>query len=470
MASGAKTEVYSEVLAQVCLAYSIQKNSALTKNVLLLGDGLNSSVIKDIKRLMISQRAVNLTNPQFTKGFVDYISGNVSGKLNWVDAQGRNMMKVKQKFKIGSDYIVYNDKLFGNTPSDNNPYTAFLKAKTGAKPDKWNPADMWVMNVEGIKALHNMNRKVRGRKKVSLQYANQFLMDQFSKKNIIPVSLKKPQKSPHLDIVNSNEFVTRLSLGGTSNPTVEYTTGNKDVKINFTIETVELAPGQKASTARRNPQNIRGTVVKGSEKHIRLKYHVDNKKIELEYEQTKVGKEKFSYAAAKMGNLGAANFQNIINKTSKQGVNKLNSIQRGLKGEFGNGNDLEVNPWFNAKHLGVVKARRSEETLEPHYAKLADYVSKLWEEIEGSVPDFRRDVKGGLTKGSGLWSKARAGELGVAISSINSERVQKRVIQNLYEAAASISYVVGLTSDEQELMEPSSRKVAFNAGVYVKVY
>ena len=27
-----------------------------------------------------------------------------------------------------------------------------------------------------------------------------------------------------------------------------------------------------------------------------------------------------------------------------------------------------------------------------------------------------------------------------------------------------------LTSDEQELMEPSSRKVAFNAGVYVKVY
>ena len=74
--AGALTELYSEVLAQVCLAYSIQKNSALPKNVLLLGDGLNSSVIKDIKRLMISQRAVNLTNPQFTRGFVDYISGN----------------------------------------------------------------------------------------------------------------------------------------------------------------------------------------------------------------------------------------------------------------------------------------------------------------------------------------------------------------------------------------------------------
>ena len=308
MASGALTELYSEVLAQVCLAYAIQKNSALTKNVLLLGDGLNSSVIKDIKRLMISQRAVNLTNPQFTRGFVDYISGNVSGKLNWVDAQGRNMMKVKQKFKIGSDYIVYNDKLFGNTPSDNNPYTAFLKAKTGAKPDKWNPADIWVMNRKGRVALKNLNRRVKNRSKISLEYCNQFLAKQFTEKNIIPISLKKPQPSTHIEIVNSNEFVSRINLDKTTNPTIEYTYGNKDVKINFTIETVQLAKGQKAATARRNPNNIKGTVVKGSEKHIRLKYHVDNKKLELEYTQT----GSPSYAAAKMGNIGATNFQKFI--------------------------------------------------------------------------------------------------------------------------------------------------------------
>ena len=40
------------------------------------------------------------------------------------------------------------------------------------------------------------------------------------------------------DIINSNEYVTRLSLNKTNNPTVEYTMGNKDVKINFTIETI----------------------------------------------------------------------------------------------------------------------------------------------------------------------------------------------------------------------------------------
>ena len=102
-----------------------------------------------------------------------------------------------------------------------------------------------------------------GRNKVSVEYCNQFLAQQFSERNIIAISLKKPQRTPHIEVVNSNEYITRLSLNETSNPTIEYTYGNKDVKINFTIETIQLAPGQKASTARRNPASARGTVVSG---------------------------------------------------------------------------------------------------------------------------------------------------------------------------------------------------------------
>ena len=79
-------------------------------------------------------------------------------------------------------------------------------------------------------------------------------------------------------------------------------------EINFTIETVKLDGKQKASTARRNPDRIRGTVVAGSQKHIRLKYHVDNKKLELEYTQTRLGE---SYAAAKMGNIGAVSYTHL---------------------------------------------------------------------------------------------------------------------------------------------------------------
>jgi len=461
---GSATELYSEVLAQVCLAFAIENNRAMTES------DLNENTISGFKSMVITHSRGRLTNKRFIGELIEFGKYPISKGFTWVDGQGSAMLSVKNRFKLNSTYKLYNDKIYGKNPGATNPYTAFLKAKTGAKPDKWNPADIWVMNREGLSALIKMNRKVMSRTKISLSYANQFLMDQFSARNIIPISLKKPQKTPHIDIVNSNEYVTRLAFGRSGNSDIEYTMGNKDVKINFTIETLELAPGQKASTARRNPQTARGTVVKGSEKHIRLKYHVDNKKVELEYEQSKVGKEKFSYAAAKMGNLGAANFQNIINKTSKQGVNKLNSIQRNYKGEFGEGNDLTTDPWFNGKHLGVVKARHSARELEPHYLKLAEYVGDLWNEIQGSVPNFQRDTKGGLHEASGLWSKARAGELGVSISSIPNEKVKQRVIQNLYEAAASVSYVTGLTAAEQEMMEPSSRQVSFHAGVYAKVY
>jgi|TARA_B100000085_G_C18513193_1_gene500563 hypothetical protein len=459
--SGKDTETYTEVLAQVCLAYSIVSNKALTKQDLVSGSDLNPKVVASIKRYMVTQSSVNLTNKSFTAGFVEYIKGDVSKGLNWVDAQGRNMMEVKKRFKIGSGHKVYNDKLFEGGQSDNNPYTAFLKAKTGAKTDKWNPADIWVMNLAGRQALKKLNRRVQARTKVSLEYCNQFLAQQFSHGNIIPVSLKKPQKTPHIDIVNSNEFVTRVVLKKTNNPTIEYTYGNKDVKINFTIETVQLAKGQKASTARRNPNSIRGTVVAGSEKHIRLKYHVDNKKLELEYTQT----GKPTRAAAKMGNIGAGNFQKIINETSKQGVNKLNNIERNYSDI-----DIKTSPWFNGRQLGVTKARKEVSKIEPHYDRLAEYVGEIWKEINNINFD-----SGKMKEPDALWSKARAGELGMTIHAISNESVKKRVIQNLFEAAASISYVTGLNKEEMALeqqvgMDASPRKTNFNASVYVKVF
>ena len=463
---GSETELYSEVLAQVCLAYAMKNSRAMTPLT------LNKDTIHDVKSLIETHSVANMKDDDFLDDLIGFGLYPISRGFTWVDGQGAAMLKVKDKFSLPSTgYKIYNDKLYGKTLTLDNPYVAFLKANTGAKPDKWNPADMWVMNDDGKKALSDMNKKVKARTKVSLGYANQTLNDQFNEKNIIPISLKKPSKTPHLEIVNSNEYVTRLSLNQTNNPTIEYTMGNKDVKINFTIETVKLEDGQKASTARRNPQGIRGRVVNGSQKHIRLKYHVDNKKIELEYDQS--GKSVTRTAEAKMGNLGAKNFQAIIDGTSKQGVQKLNKIQDEFEGEFGQGNDLTKDPWFNGKQFGVVKARHSARELEPHYLKLADYVRKIWETIDGSAPEFERDTKGQLDQAQGLWSKARAGELGVAVGSINNETIKKRVIQNLYEAAASISYATGLNKEELELetlAEPTARRVAFNAGVYVKVY
>ena len=46
----------------------------------------------------------------------------------------------------------------------------------------------------------------------------------------------------------------------------------------------------------------------------------------------------------------------------------------------------------------------------------------------------------------------------------------KEELYKTYRAAASISYVTGLTQMEQTMMEASTRKVEFNACVYVKCF
>ena len=87
-----------------------------------------------INRYIITPPSVNLLAKRISgsglsySGFVTYIKGNVSGKLNWVDAQGRNMQEVKRRFKITSRHKVFNDKLFSSTAAPNNPYAAFVKA------------------------------------------------------------------------------------------------------------------------------------------------------------------------------------------------------------------------------------------------------------------------------------------------------------------------------------------------------
>ena len=112
--AGSSTELYSEVLAQICLAYSIDTNKALTREVLIDGSTLNKKIMSSIKNLMIFHSVVNLNSKSFVTPFIEYIKGNVSGKLNWVDAQGRNMLAVKKRFNINRQHKIYNDKLFSD--------------------------------------------------------------------------------------------------------------------------------------------------------------------------------------------------------------------------------------------------------------------------------------------------------------------------------------------------------------------
>ena len=97
---------------------------------------------------------------------------------------------------------------------------------------------------------------------------------------------------------------------------------------------------------------------------------------------------------------------------------------------------MKQSPWFNAQQLGIVSNKTSDKpgnnrTLEPHMTRLTEYVDAIWKEINGK--NMTSLEKRAFTEGTQWWSKARAGEIGVAIGSIGSQPQKQRVIQNLYE-------------------------------------
>ena len=57
-------------------------------------------------------------------------------------------------------------------------------------PDKWNPADMWIMTKEGVSNLKKMNSNDH-----DLSFVNQWFLEEYQKRTIIPISLKKPQSN-----------------------------------------------------------------------------------------------------------------------------------------------------------------------------------------------------------------------------------------------------------------------------------
>ena len=493
---GVLTELYSEVLAQICLAYSIVNKKSINwwdiavaaangeprldnqGKVQVKSGWYSQSISKYIE--LPRGRTLGTGSSAFAKQLVNYaLDKVVTGQL-WITAQGRNMEAIRRIYKIGSTYVIYNDKIFG--VGNDSPYKTFINANTGVKPDKWNPADIWVMNRKGKDAIVSMNKKDWG-----LPVVNNFFIEQYTARNIIPISLKKPQASFHYEPINTNEFYARLVFGKSNNPTIEFTDGNKDVKINFTIETVELPKGMTAQKASRT--GVPGGKVV-DEKHIRLKYTADGNQLEIEYNQTGGSK----YAEAKMGKLGTSNITQIVDRTTQMGVRTLRNIQRNYTNKtFSNssGNPEEFLPkdeWYKLNQLGGGKPRKNarvDDSNKELHDLFAEYVSELWEEIGGARP-MEGNLKDRFGKGGKLstskefWNKSRAGELGVAIGSVDSPQIKRRLVQNLYDVAASIAYGQGLTKTEQIMArnagdittfaKRTSRNIKFRAGPYVKVY
>ncbi len=460
---GRDTEVYSEILVQFCLAYRLIYGKRATHADVSIGDDFHPEIMRMVRGRTATIGKHSLTNPTVRKNLKQF-SRQISDKQDtWLDSASATAEVLVSQLPIPNDGKIYNDKIFG-TGNAIDPYAVYFKTGTGLQPDKWNPADIWIITPKGARSLVHFNRVAADPKKASITLLNNFLIEQYESKDIIPISLKKTKGDPkflHYTLMNSNEFAERISFNKTSNPTIELTKGNRDMKINFTLETVKLNKGVNAKNVQSRMFGNIGKVVPGSEKHIRIKYNANKKQLELEYTQTKAANVK-STALAKMGSLGGKAYTSIISGTSRQGIMDLDRIKRNhpnLK--------LSTGDFFVSQPIKFTKEQ---------YDDMVSYMNDIWKDVNGdNIPDMRSDKSIGDNVGF-LKDKLIASELSISIKNIKNETIRRRVVQHLYNACASIGFGSGLNKSERDLMEQSGvsqsnkLKSEFIGGIHVKVY
>ena len=85
-------------------------------------------------KYMVFQSKVNFSDKTFLSELTEYGMMPISKGLTFIDAQGNNMKKLKNDFKITKRHKIYNDKLFSDkTVKKDNPYTAFIKSIVSIK-------------------------------------------------------------------------------------------------------------------------------------------------------------------------------------------------------------------------------------------------------------------------------------------------------------------------------------------------
>ena len=505
------TETGSEVIAQIALAWAIKKSRSLNvsdcvevqkddkgKPIMTKIGGIDNYVpVLDGKgnpipisgsnspfsdSSIVTQSNASLSNKTFLVELCKWGLGGpkASKGLTWIDGQGRNMLALKKELKLRKigGVKIYNDKIY-DFKSNKSPYKAFSRANTGSKPDKWNPADMWYMTNKGKSRMEHGNQK-----NYSLPMMNQLLINLYKSKDIIPISLKAPTKSgAHFDVINTNEYFHRIVFNKTNNPTVQILNENQDMRINFTVEVVKLPKGVSSQRATNNPGLVSSSEpIKGTGKHIMLKYHVNNNLLELEYSQMGVPK----IGDAKHGKIGYTSAVPIIKKTNSSGINKLRQVQQKYKGrtytnsrgkqeQFG----LNGSNWFMA--TGAPTKKRVDNDSMPI---MTEYVRDIWESLSKitDVGDTPNLPSAKVNDAKSMWSKARAVELAFSVGGITNETLKKRVVENLYNVAGSIQRASGLNAEDMNLAAAlgeqfsssgpisSGRRIQFSAGPYIKVY
>lgn len=305
--------------------------------------------------------------------------------------------------------------------------------------DKWNPGDVWIFSQKGIDSMKKIKTSIIQKKKENVSVADMNLLGKsiqagYDDKDIFPVSLKAPTKSVHYTLINyvaknkKDQLTERFRFAGTEKMKSLFTMNNRDVKIPFIHE---IKKGNE--------------LIEKNEGNIKLKaFSSGSYRFEIEYRG----------AGAKGGSIGTENWQFLISKTDKTGINKMKKIRANAEktpknnsGKFiwderGNivesGGTQDTN-WFGG--LTYAKLSNSEKL------KLVPLLIDLCEKINPSLK------VSGKTDPTFVLDKTSSAEIAVSVLFMRSESAKNDSVNSMFNLASSrnFSYVSHSTSGKRKL-------------------
>lgn len=305
--------------------------------------------------------------------------------------------------------------------------------------DKWNPGDVWIMSQDGIDSIKKTKTSIIQKKKANVSVVDMNLLGKliqrgYDNQDIFPVSLKAPTKTVHYTLINyiaknkKDQMTESFRFAGTEKMKSLFTMNNRDVKIPFIHE---IKKGNE--------------LIERNEGNIKLKaFSSGSYRFEIEYRG----------AGAKGGSIGTENWQFLISRTDKTGINKMKKIRanavktpKNTSGNFiwdekGNivdsGGSQDTN-WFGG--LTYAKLNNSEKL------KLVPLLMDLCKEINPSLKVT------GTNNATFVLDKTSSAEIAVSVLFMRSESAKNDSVNSMFNLASSrnFSYVSHSASGKRKL-------------------
>lgn len=202
-----------ETCVAIFLAYKLQTG----KDFSHLSEDFNSELENTLTSGVVLDKKYTT---EYTKQCIDTLIMDV-GPESWMHTIHLTVDSLIHRLQLTGNYTVYRTRTEGVV---GRIYSTFNKYNTRyGKPDKWNPADIWVVR-DGYEFPET----------ASWEEFNQAVRIAFDQKNAIGISLKKVGKQPEVELVNGGTRQTDHHLVEKDFNSVKYLlSGKVSCKINF---------------------------------------------------------------------------------------------------------------------------------------------------------------------------------------------------------------------------------------------